>query len=751
MVNTDRVEYSLFHKDFGTQIITEPEGWKDDEKEYARVDEYDGIFVLFSNNLTFVKDGAGFLAMIYNMYGINEDVILRKRERHPHTNVWMNTYMGYLDFSTYEFQNNKVTIKFDSGGIEQLLKTRMKDDFEIERLDTIEGRPLPELPVETIVLNGRRIFLDTQFDVLEISNTAKTQVESNAGNTRRQTVGIPLNLVIDSHENAHSVLPQSTGTENEGTTGMMFFAVNNIERYLAIKLDYNFNARFQQYEHVQWCRYKVCLTTYENGINYDLKERRVLTHLSSRPSGTVVLPDEVDFPVPQFTKPVSGEWTGDITLLEGESLALEILLESDMYVSNTAGVRVYAENIVANLTIKENSYFPPTTTKAVLAHELGQRLTQIITNRDDAFFSEALGRTDIGYIEDGVNTGALNGFANGMWIRGFDKEPQDDENRYKPFTTSFQDYIENLKATWNLALGIEKFSYKERIRIEKKSFFYNQNVTIHVGYQESGKWVYPKVKNLKRMPSSDHYYSDITVGFEKGWENEEAQGLDEYNTQTTFTTPITRISNKFEAISNYIFASYAKEFIRRKPKLNYPTTDHKNDKEIFGMDLKRDPINGYTERLWQDDFETEPTGVFSPETATNLRLTPINTLLRHARNIMAGLTKLSTQMIRYASSEGNSNLTTQQIGQQAYTENNDILISDMERPYYVAEYVEFEYPVNFELLQQVEGYTEILGKRVPNFYGLVRFRNENNDLETGFLINLKPNNQGQWKLLKHNR
>lgn len=728
MVNTDRVEYSLFHKDFGTQIITEPEGWKDDEKEYARVDEYDGIFVRFSNNLTFVKDGAGFLAMIYNMYGINEDVILRKRERHPHTNVWMNTYMGYLDFSTYEFQNNKVTIKFDSGGIEQLLKTRMKDDFEIERLDTIEGRPLPELPVETIVLNGRRIFLKS---VLKGS-----EEETNAF----ETMGA-------------------------FRSPLMYYESRMDERIQPVLEDfipYFPNIPFQ------WSDLQ---PTGLNHFYYNNDRNKTLTikgsfRVRSTPNfyhfldAAIVVTDENQNPVPSLCSYVyQSGWTSEVwqdfefehtlELLEGYGIVFMLVSQvSPPGSTSTLHTLNYERQ---HLEVNEDSYFPPTTTKAILAHELGQRLTQIITNRDDAFYSEALGRTDIGYLEDGANTGALNGFAHGMWIRGFDKEPQDDENRYKPFTTSFQDYIENLKATWNLALGIEKIGYKERLRIEKKSFFYNQNVTIHIGYQENGKWVYPKVKNLKRTPSSDHYYSDITVGFEKGWENEEAQGLDEYNTQTTFTTPITRISNKFEAISNYIFASYAKEFIRRKPKLNYPTTDHKNDKEIFGMDLKRDPINGYTERLWQDDFETEPTGVFSPETATNLRLTPINTLLRHARNIMAGLTKLSTQMIRYASSEGNSNLTTQQIGQQAYTENNDILISDMERPYYVAEYVEFEYPVNFELLQQVEGYTEILGKRVPNFYGLVRFRNENNDLETGFLINLKPNNQGQWKLLKHNR
>ena len=53
----DRVRYTLQHKDYGSQLITEPIGWQTDEKEYARNEKYHGIFAKFSNNLKFVGDG----------------------------------------------------------------------------------------------------------------------------------------------------------------------------------------------------------------------------------------------------------------------------------------------------------------------------------------------------------------------------------------------------------------------------------------------------------------------------------------------------------------------------------------------------------------------------------------------------------------------------------------------------------------------------------------------------------------------
>jgi hypothetical protein len=38
-----------------------------------------------------------------------------------------------------------------------------------------------------------------------------------------------------------------------------------------------------------------------------------------------------------------------------------------------------------------------------------------------------------------------------------------------------------------------------------------------------------------------------------------------------------------------------------------------------------------------------------------------------------------------------------------------------------------------------------------NYYGLVQFINEKNEIEFGYLWDLKPNKEGKWKLLKANK
>ena len=195
---------------------------------------------------------------------------------------------------------------------------------------------------------------------------------------------------------------------------------------------------------------------------------------------------------------------------------------------------------------------------------------------------------------------------------------------------------------------------------------------------------------------------------------------------------------------------YAPEFTRRKPLSKYPTEDTQYDDAVFLLDLKPGN-NQFLQRKWQDDFEKAPTGIFSPETAVNLRFSPFNMLLRHGWMIASGLTKYPTERVRYGSSTTNSQLKTQLKNGYEYAENGDIINSELGKARFVPEWIEFEHECTFDVMQMVQGTTTINGKVIQNFYGTVQFINENNKPEKGFLFNLKPNGKGQWKVLKSNR
>ena len=531
---------------------------------------------------------------------------------------------------------------------------------------------------------------------------------------RHQVVSVPLEIVKKSHEHAHSVLANYPHSKDVGNTASMFLADIDRERKFTIKTHLSFKYVPNKYRYVNSSEFKVAISKYANGTDYNIIERIPLIERTG------------NFSSEQFTK----DFTVDITLSQGESLALEFYMKADFKnkLWNIQEYEITLQDIACSLSIEEDSFFESSKTKAVTADHLGDRLIQIITGRKDAFLNEL----------PELN---LKGYAHGHWIRGFDKQPASDDNKYKPFTTSFKDYINDLMVTENIGLGIEKIGIKEQIVIRDLKEFYVNYVTIRLPHVVSG---------VKRKSANKLYYSSIKVGYEKGWNNEEAMGLDEYNTQSTFPTVIVRIKNVLSKVSKYIYASYATEFIRRKPITEYNTEDHSNDKEIFAFDLKK-VYNSFKERLWQDDFEKAPTGVYSPNTATNLRYSPANLIKKHGWGIASSLVKYQDGFLRFGSSEGNSSLKTTLKGQKEVAENGDIKNSELGVARFVNEEITFEHEVDFDVKEQIKGSTIINGKKVLNIYGLIEFTNEKGQVEHGFYKNLKPNGKGTWTILKANR
>ena len=749
----DRVEYILEHLQYGKMKIEEPIGWQTDEKEYARNRDYNGIVTKFSNSLKFYNNGAEYIRAVKSIYGINAEIRLIRNEKHPHTDVMMRSYSGFLDMTTLEDEEGQISIKFNAGGLEKQLKARQNEKIEIDRTTTLDGNEIDSIDVNEVLLEGRRIFLRSKWEVKESNNEANTSVETNAGNTRHRVCALPLQINPNSHQDiAQSTVPQTSYTHNNGDlNGCILFDMNRV-RTFNIDINGSLNAFFQQYENVQWCRYKISLTIYENGFNFDVKQRIILHELRSENpiesdfTSELVLPSDRDYAYPQFTIPIVFSYSNQITLLEGESLALETYLGADMYSDNNAGVRAFARNIDCNVKIEENSYFPQSVAKMVFAHEVGEKLTEVISNRK-AFYSETLGRTDLGYAKNGPV--CYTGLTHGFWIRQFQKnDPNipDDENKFKPLTLNFKDFAEFLDAVWNIGVGIERIGFQERIRVEDMSYFFNNNVTIKLPNQ---------VKKVKRSIATDYYYSSVEIGYDKGGEYEEAMGLDEANVKNNYSTCITALQNTLTKVSKVRTDPYGVEFPRRKPASQNPTEDTSYDKDAYALDCKKGRGDVYELRKWEDDFQQAPTGIFSPETVFNLRLTPFNNMLKRF-DLPAGLEVYPDQKVRYASSEGNSSLKTQfqttsdfpYLTGNEYAENEDITNSELRTPRFIPEWVEFEHEVDFDINQALEGFTEINGVKIPNMYGLVEFLNENNEKERGFLFNLKPNNEGKWKVLK---
>ena len=779
-IYTDRVRYKLTHNPTGQQIVEEPVGFRNDDNEFVRDKSFHGIFPQMTNNLTFYNQGGLYITSIYNVFGINADLILTKEERNPKTDVWELVYTGFLDFSTYSLKGEGVSIKFVSSGLLRVIKARQNEKIELDRLDTLQGTEVPYLEPSQVSLLGRNIQLNSLLETdkeLAYTTTPIANPPSPGLNmlnmrfqtqsTRTGTIGYPMIVTYVSDTSVNQFVGgnlSQTTTPLTGREESMFYAVSEKDTTLQLKIKYNFNVfKASTYLGGQNSLGDISnpslhlrLTVYENGTDYDFKEvvkDNITSNLITGSNFTTALQ--------------SGAFDYDLQLLEGESASLEFFASATEWGDWVLGVpfsygnlRASFQNMTGSIEIIRDSQYEPSISKIHFPFNVANRFLKLFTEQDNLVVSNVLGKTEDGYEEDGE--ASLIAMAHGFWIRGFSKDDGaeiTDENRYKSMTTSFSDFYKSYFDVWNLGAGIEKVGFRETFRIEKLGYFYNKNILIRLGQIVDGKFEYVQVNNVKRTLNKKAFISGLDIGYTQGGDYEEAIGLDEYNTRTTLTTIIDKVKSSFKAVSGYRADSYGAEFARRKPYATFPTEDTKYDNSIWLFDLIRNANSAiFNQRLWQNDFSEEPTGVFSPATAQNLRLSPFNILLRHGWFIGTGLVKYPLDFIRYGSSVANSGLTTKlklsdypQYGGVAHSENGNIQNSDLETARMDGQIIEFEFNVDYDLLQKIQGKTVILGKEIPNFYGLVAFMNENGDIEEGYIEKLSPNGVGKWTINKFNR
>lgn len=725
----NRTRFVMNHTSAGRVVAKEPLNFRKISYELTRHPDRYGIFLSMSETLIFIDNGADYLRMIYEMYGINSEVSLIIEIKHPNTDKWESYFKGSLDFSTYSREQNRVSIKIggDSTGYE-LLKSREATEIEPSRTETLDKAALNKQQTIDLELKPRKIFLQSKLvnselnqdgEPLQIVTTwpfhaTRHKVEVNSDQERiiettfntSGNTNVGFNIPAD----PNGVFPQNQ---------QFFYFRNDRPKLLKIKVKWRVKIGFANSSvPSQFVRLFIQRSTYNENQSPEPVERHILYEVNGNGG---LQSQTFEFETPSFT---------GINIQESECLALVFSVTEPVGGGNNF-ITIEESTIV----IEEDSFFEATTTKAILNFEMAQRLLEIITGKPDILYSDTLGRTDLGYPEDGP--ASLVAFAHGMWIRQFEDSPEDSENRFKPLKTSFKDYFESISSTFNLGMGIEYAGFKERIRIEEKTYFFNKNITIKLG----------KAKNIKRSVATEYYHSKIEAGYSKGGEYDEAMGLDEYNAKAVFSTVIKKITTAFEVISKYRADSYGMEFARRKPRLNYPNEDTKYDQDIFIFDLKRF-FNVFKQRLWQDDFEQEPIGVYSPETATNLRLSPVNTILRHGWYIASAFIKYPQDYIVFGSSTANAKLKTKLIGKPEFAENGDIQNSQLHRARFVPEWIEFEHPIDYEVSKQINGRSNINGKWIQNYYGMVEFINEENKKEYGFLFQVKFSGLGSFKLLK---
>jgi len=710
----NRRRYTFYSPKFGTLEIEEPDGWNDDEKELIRSEKFFGIMTSLSNNLSFYGKGFQYLKSAYDIDGIKANVTMECEERDDNSDFWQIVYTGNFDFSTYQQEENYINIKFNESQFFKNIESRWKDKFELDRLDDLKGGILQPLTYDSLRLRGRDIFRETLFDNGE--DIVKVNYKGSSTFDALVDFAIPLKKVYDSDDNFFepAVSIDSSGYLNLLTaqivrgfvddavynSGTVYYLRSERQRKIKINIELEFRAKYitPGGQTATFFIYSDILNPSGlNNVTNDIPANRILSVRSA---------------------------DGDISQNQWKTFTVNFTREYTLGVDQSLGLRVQPffggtyersnqwqfEFSKIKLLGSENEIGSITEIETLTVYKVVERLLMIITGKN-TFESDLLS----GFWKDLV-------FTNGFKIRNIPE---------KNITTSLEEVFEGLQAIDDVAFVIKN----NTSRIERKSYVF-RNEIIDLG----------DVSNIKRKIIEKLHFSSIEIGTDFNGVYEEVNGLDEFNIRSTYTTCIDNVDNPHKAISKVRYDAYGITLAQLKPYENFPKEDTKYDKENFFIDtiIKEVPIISFpfptfvlrrVVRTWEDDFDVEPTGIFSPDTAFNLRLSPFNSLLRKGKYLSTGLQKYPTELLKYSSTEGNSQLVT------VYPERAVIQNDALASPYFLPEEIEFERKTSMSEFRNI----------VLNPYSLFRFVNEFGKEEYCYIYpSIKPNKEGKFVMIKAN-
>ena len=395
----------------------------------------------------------------------------------------------------------------------------------------------------------------------------------------------------------------------------------------------------------------------------------------------------------------------------GESLLIQC--DKSGYVEIT-----YNSIIVEFSSTTEN--LPAITIGAYPTYEGLLKLSQMITDESNPFYSEFFGRTDSAYEPYGSD-GEISHFTNGMAIRG-------GSIINNTINLSLSKAFQSLNSIHNLGLGIEIIDGIYKIRIEDWEYFFDENIILDVSDRIDESLI-------KKEVLPEWHYNQIFVGY-KDFLYEESGGLYEFNTKVEYSTVISTIKNTLNIVSEYRGDTQGIILLRRKPILSYPTEDVKGESDIFMIASLRDG-DGFKART-DENFENVVGGA-GANRSYDLDYTPAQNIRNHGSIIRAGLEFHKNTLLRWLGSNKNTTLITNKYAEPTVWENRDIQINDLNTPRWHPEAYVCEVPIYAADLTAIEA----------NPRGLIKL----SDTKYGWILSVKTdgeNRTGELKLLRVN-
>lgn len=684
----ERFKVVLSSEDVGTHEVIAPIGWDDVQQVLARDAKYHGVTAKYTLDFSFIKNGREFLQTVYQTRGIEAVVLLVFYEWQPNEKVFEPVYTGRINLSKYRVSETDATTNAEETGFIRALLNLEDVEVDLYAMESLNGAAMRPVPTTVLQLHSKAIAkrYEARVSTGQAAYNYRPVVELEE---RGGTLYVGFDDEKTNELNAYSYPTGISLTDEqmelipfrESATITVEYVVDMTVECFVERGDFD-EAEIRWYIGVNGEREEIYTWLSRVAYNGDNVNGSLYKRVQFSGSRTynVAPDDKLFFYGYTAVSDISGNYE----------------FEWQVKAFDTCSIRVTGTTTTA-----------ATPAFGYMAHEACARTVEALTGLPDSFYSEELGRTDSwpnAYAQDGPLS--LLWLSNGSQIRQFPMAE-------RPVFLALQKLFDGLNAIKPMGMAPEQtVDGGERIRMEAMEFFYREQVVLELGM----------VSNLALTVAPEYYFNTAEFGYEK-WGSNADNSLDEFNTKQTRLTPITQLKGKYTRLSPFCASGYLLEEVRRLPYAEFPTKEDGNDKTNFFVCVLRRSAGGFETERNQRLILAD--NVLSPETMYNAPITPMRNAMRHGKFLRTPMRHLENQPLKFQQGEANYQLRTQFIGEPApVAENGVVLGSDLARPPWIAEYMDFTVPLPLHQRKLIE----------QNPYGIITFRDSNGAVKKGWLI-----------------
>ena len=750
MENIERsntVYYELYSKKFGVERIQEPKGWANDSESFERDTDSRGITSKINIDLEFFGNASDYLKNIYNVLGVEEKVIITKYEKSRFTlsEEWTIKYVQELDLTTYKIvsRTGNVTLESREGGLFSDIKNRESDEYDLLNNLSADEVDLGELKTEKFQPLGRKLFSESKLQLEGTGINYRINSRDVTGLSSRQVGAsrtVPLSVFYNSSQKdistpswsseANNTLPKHSSSNDLGED----VEINQFFFYEAERDDTRLNLDFK-------INFKI--VSLRLGTSSDAKYFNVQLYRTKKNENLedelidINILETINLETYTLGQLIQTTYNEPITLNKGDSLA--IVFRTEMTFNGApfqekGFMYTYVDVLKSELIVEDKTKYNEdiTISKCIKPLDFFDRIVGKITGKT--------GLVKSSIFEEGGDYENIV-IDNGLWARGFKNvyDNGSDEKQRIQLKSSFKDAFESFNYLEPLCWFTEIVGNTEYIRIEKATQTQQNFISIKLG----------SVDEIENESSKLDYFSKIEIGHDRSLEYEEINGLDETNGKSEFTTFVTKNVSVYSAVSKIRTDAVGYELTRRLPFELYPKEDSKRDNDIWMHDAYVLPSGVRTHKKWDyaDRFTTKPIGIYDPDSAWNLWLSPMNRLYYgHSYSIKRGLYHFPDKKIRFNSSNSNQNLITEKDGFKL-SENGSIKIIEIPQARVEATKVNFTFKMTQNIETMFKGFTTINNSQFPNYFGLIEYI-ENGIKKYGRLVKLDSSDKSKITLIK---